>query len=74
MSEKQSKIIEFIEKNKYISAKQLSELLHVSDRTIEREIKKMKEMKIIERTGGDRGGSWKILENGEGSNLHKGSE
>jgi fido (protein-threonine AMPylation protein) len=61
MSERQHKILEIIVTNKTVTARQLSELLNTTDRTIEREIKKMKELNIIERIGGDRGGHWKIL-------------
>ncbi|MDR0789794.1 MAG: Fic family protein [Bacteroidales bacterium] len=60
MSERQNKILEIIATNKTISALQLSELLNTTDRTIEREMKKMREMNIIERIGGDRGGHWEI--------------
>ncbi|GHT15477.1 cell filamentation protein Fic [Planctomycetales bacterium] len=60
MSDRQNKILEIITANKTISALQLSELLNTTARTIERDIKKMREMTIIERIGGDRGGYWKI--------------
>ncbi|GHT47423.1 hypothetical protein AGMMS49965_25470 [Bacteroidia bacterium] len=64
MSERQNKVLEIIAANKNISARQLSDLLNTTDRTIEREIKKMREMNIIERIGGDRGGHWKIIMKG----------
>lgn len=60
VSERGRRILELIAENSSISAKQLAERLNTTDRTIEREIKKMKESKIIERIGGDRGGFWKI--------------
>ncbi|MDR0560276.1 MAG: Fic family protein [Prevotellaceae bacterium] len=60
MSERQNKILEIIATNKTVSAQQLSELLNTTARTIEREIKKMREMNIIKRIGGDRGGHWQI--------------
>ncbi|MDR0870183.1 MAG: HTH domain-containing protein [Planctomycetaceae bacterium] len=60
MSDRQNQILEIMTANKTISARQLSELLNTTARTIEREIKKMKEMNIIERIGGDRGGHWEI--------------
>ena len=63
LSERQVKIFYSIIQNKTISAKKLSELLNTTDRTIEREIKKLKDMKIIERIGSDRGGYWKIINN-----------
>jgi predicted HTH transcriptional regulator len=52
--------LELIAENNTISAKQLSVILNASDRTIERDIKKLSDLKYIERTGADRGGFWKI--------------
>lgn len=60
MSERQSKMLELMAENNTISAKQLAELLNTTDRTIEREIKKLKESGMIERIGADRGGFWKL--------------
>ena len=60
LKERQSIILKYIEQNNKISAKELSKLLQVSDRTIEREIQKLKKMEILERVGGDKGGYWKI--------------
>lgn len=60
VSQRGKLILELIAENSSISAKQLAERLSTTDRTIEREIKKMKESKIIERIGGDRGGFWKL--------------
>ena len=61
MSEKQKQIIKLISENNTISAKQISVQLKTSDRTIERDIKKLTELKIIERIGADRGGFWQII-------------
>jgi ATP-dependent DNA helicase RecG len=61
MSERQKQILEFIAENNTISAKQLAILLNTSDRTIERDIKKLSDLKYIERIGADRGGFWKII-------------
>jgi predicted HTH transcriptional regulator len=41
MSEKQNRILKLIAENNAISAKQLSVILNASDRTIERDIKKL---------------------------------
>lgn len=60
MSEKWKLILELISESSTISAKQLAERLNTTDRTIERYLKKMKELGIIERIGADRGGFWKI--------------
>jgi ATP-dependent DNA helicase RecG len=61
LTERQKKILNYIEQNNIVSAKEISMLLQVTDRTIEREIQKMRKMAIIERVGGDKGGYWKIL-------------
>jgi len=60
LSERQREILEYIEQDNKISAKEISGLLQIADRTIEREIQKLKKMDILERIGGDRGGYWKI--------------
>lgn len=44
-----------------ISFDDLRLALNVSDRTIARYISELKENKIIDRVGPDKGGSWKIL-------------
>lgn len=61
VSAREKRILELVAENSSITAKQLAKLLNTTDRTIEREIKKMKESKIIERIGGDKGGFWKII-------------
>ncbi|MDR1517213.1 MAG: HTH domain-containing protein [Dysgonamonadaceae bacterium] len=61
ISTRQKQIIKLITRDYRISAKQIATIIKVSDRTIERDIKKLTEWQIIERIGADRGGSWKIL-------------
>ena len=41
----------------------MSETLSVSQRTIERELSTLKEMKVLRREGKDNDGFWKILTN-----------
>ncbi|MDR2499119.1 MAG: Fic family protein [Tannerellaceae bacterium] len=60
VSERQKRILDIIAANNSISAQQLSAILKTTARTVEREIKKMREKGILERIGGDRGGHWKI--------------
>ena len=60
LSERQKEILKYIEQNNTISAKEISTSLQTTDRTIEREIHKLRKMGILERIGGDRGGYWKI--------------
>jgi ATP-dependent DNA helicase RecG len=60
LTERQKNILKHIELNNTISAKEISVLLQTTDRTIEREIQKLKKAGILDRIGGDRGGCWKI--------------
>jgi len=60
LTERQKIILKYIEKNNVISAKEISTLLQVTDRTVEREIQKLKKTGILKRVGGDKGGYWKI--------------
>ncbi|SFV61819.1 Huntington interacting protein HYPE [hydrothermal vent metagenome] len=60
LTENQKKIIGYMMENPKISAKKLSELVGISSRKIEENIKKLKEEKIIERVGANRGGYWKL--------------
>lgn len=61
-TKRQKAIFNFIKMNNQISANEISDLLKTNMRTIQRDIQQLKEKGIIERIGGDRGGSWKIKE------------
>lgn len=54
-------ILEQMRSNPKISAAELSELLDVSERTIDRDIARLSEAKKITRQGGDKGGDWVVL-------------
>lgn len=60
LTERQKKILKYVEKDNMISAKDISKLLQVTDRTIERDIQKLMKMEILERVGSGRSGYWKI--------------
>ena len=60
LSERQTIIIKHIKQNNIISTKEISVLLKVTDRTIEREFQKLRKIGILKRIGGDKGGYWKI--------------
>ncbi|MDR0745027.1 MAG: putative DNA binding domain-containing protein [Mediterranea sp.] len=60
LTNRQKEILKHIEQNNVISAKEISTLLQIADRTVEREIQKLKKTGILERIGGNRGGYWKI--------------
>lgn len=55
------KIIEIIEKNPNITIKQISEMLELTSRAIEKQISILKKEKRLERIGSARKGYWKVL-------------
>jgi Fic family protein len=56
------KILEIIKNNPQVTQKELSELTGLSRRGVEWNITQLKQKRIIERVGADRGGSWKIIQ------------
>jgi len=64
LTENQKDIIAYMMENPKISAKKLSELVGISSRKIEENIKKLKDENVIERVGANRGGYWKVLFSG----------
>ena len=62
LPERQRKILDFIKGSPTITAKQMSEMLSVSQRTIERDISMMKEKGILRREGKDNDGVWVIVD------------
>jgi ATP-dependent DNA helicase RecG len=60
LTENQKKIIDFIQKEPTISAKELSKLLGISQRKIEDNLSKLKDKGLLRRIGADRGGYWKV--------------
>ena len=62
LTERQQKILNLIKESPTISAKQMSETLSVSPRTIERDLSLMKEVGILRRDGKDNDGVWVVIE------------
>ena len=60
LTERQRKILNLIKELPTITAKQMSETLSVSSRTIERDLSQMKKMEILKREGKDNDGEWHI--------------
>ena len=60
LSDNQVKIIKKIEENPKITINHLASEIKLNKRTVERNIKKMQELKILYRTGSDKIGIWKI--------------
>ena len=57
----QEMILEFIKKNSFISAKSLSGEIGISQRKIQENIQKLKDLNKLKRTGPDKGGYWEVL-------------
>ena len=60
LTERQLKILNLIKETPTISAKQMSETLSVSPRTIERDLSLMKKIGTLKREGKDNNGVWII--------------
>ena len=54
-----NKILELIKENKFITIKELAHKLKVSEKTIKRDLDKLKKENILKRIG-KKGGYWKI--------------
>jgi ATP-dependent DNA helicase RecG len=61
VTENQKRILEEIVKNKYITVKTLREIIGISERKIQENIKKLKEKRLLRRIGPDKGGHWEGL-------------
>jgi len=63
MSERMSeRIIELIKKNNKITIKELVEEIEITQRTIERYLKRLQQNKKLQRIGGRRYGYWQVIE------------
>ena len=61
LTERQQKILNLIKESPTISAKQMSETLSVTTRTIERDLSLMKKAGVLKREGKDNDGVWVII-------------
>ncbi|MDE5594176.1 MAG: putative DNA binding domain-containing protein [Muribaculaceae bacterium] len=61
LTDRQRKIINIIKKSPTTTAKQMSETLSVNQRTIERDLSALKELRILKHEGKDNNGIWVIL-------------
>jgi ATP-dependent DNA helicase RecG len=62
LSERQRKILNLIKDSPTITGKQMSEILSVSQRTIERDLSALQKMGILKHEGKDNDGFWIIME------------
>ena len=58
LAERQRKILNLIKESSTITAKQMSETLSVSQRTIERDLSALQKKGILKREGKDNSGVW----------------
>ena len=61
LTENQESILNQIQLNKYISARELSLKIGISQRKIEENLSKLKERKILRRVGSPKGGYWDVI-------------
>ena len=62
LTERQQKILNLIKESPTISAKQMSETLSVTTRTVERDLSMMKKTGVLKREGKDNNGAWIVIE------------
>ena len=62
LTERQQKILNLIKESPTISAKQMSETLSVTTRTVERDLALMKKAGILKREGKDNDGEWIVID------------
>jgi len=60
LSQNQQSIMEEIIHNPYVSARELSEIVGISSRKIEENIKKLKARGVVKRIGPAKGGHWEV--------------
>ena len=63
LTERQKKICEYMRVNPLISAKEMSEVLSVVQRTIERDIAFLQKNGIVKHHGNTSGGHWEVIDN-----------
>lgn len=61
LSSRQLEILNMIKDNPNLSAVKISSILSINVRTIQRDLKRLKELGLISRVGADRGGKWNLL-------------
>ena len=61
LTKNQGKIFKKIKDNPHITAEDLSDLIEINKRNVEKNLSKLQALGIIKRIGPDKGGHWKIL-------------
>ena len=61
MNENENAILDLIKANPNLSAREISELLGIPFRSVQRYLSNLKEKKVIERAGSNKKGYWKVI-------------
>ena len=61
VNDRQIRIINDIQKNKNITQAELANKHNVNEKTIKRDLKKLKDLNLIKRVGPDKTGYWQII-------------
>lgn len=61
MTKTEESVFSIIKKNNYIRIAEIARVISKSDKTVSRAIKKLKDLKYIERVGDDYNGYWKVI-------------
>ena len=56
------KVLNIIAEDNHVTAKQMSEIIGISQRQVERLLSSLTKKQIIERVGADKNGYWRIIE------------
>ncbi|NKQ38883.1 MAG: winged helix-turn-helix transcriptional regulator, partial [Methanosarcinales archaeon] len=64
LAKNQLAIYQYMAKNPYITKRELSIKLKISTTAIDKNILKLKNLKLIKRIGPAKGGHWEIIQNG----------
>lgn len=62
LTERQQKILNIVKESPTITGRQMSEILSVSQRTIERDLSALQKMGILKHKGKDNNGMWVVLD------------
>lgn len=61
LTERQLNIVKLIRENPIVTVKEMSVIMSVNKRTIERDLTQMKSLGILKREGSDKNGVWVVI-------------
>ena len=60
LSENQSKILQCIKENPYVTQTQISEFIGITPKNVRNNISRLKQLGLLVRIGPDKGGRWQV--------------